>query len=237
MVTSKQHKFKFAKYMEKGLEIQKWKNILGYSEASMQERFGLSEADLKRMYSGDIVESDSDRFTSVYFELKRDIDKYNKENNSRAMVKLLVEGDFYNKKVFYKLLRLLIDYTQQELATTLDVSLSAIRAWEQGKSSATGGNRIVLYEMIPRKVREQAELRKLGETIKNDYSFEIVNDNEIISESNSIYTVEKNKGNDKMPSNFSDSRKVKVKSVEQDFDDGAARISKISDFVTRMNQS
>ena len=267
MVTKKQHEFKFTEYMEKGLEIQRWRNILEYSDSYMQERFRVSEDSLKRIYLGDVDESGLGRFTMVYYELRHDIDKYNKENNSKAMVKLLVNGDFYNKKVFYKLLRILIDYTQQELADTLDVSLSAIRAWEQGKSNATGGNRIVLYEMIPKNIREQAELRKLGETTKNNYSIELMdhtqffdnhskkrikhcdpsyekdrvnNNTEIISESNSSYSTKKNLDKPVLLAKTNqisrELKKVKVKNLEHHLNDGAAKISRISNVVSRMNQ-
>jgi len=48
------------------------------------------------------------------------------------------------------------------LAKTLNVSKSAVRSWEQGKSTANGFSQTLLYQLIPVEIRNEAEKEKLG---------------------------------------------------------------------------
>lgn len=142
---------------DRGLDIQSWRNILKLSKGEMMTRFHLTEDELNRIYLGDVTEENKGDFEKIYFDLKRDIEVKKYKSNSRAMEKILIGGDFYKKPIFYKLLRGLLKITQEDLAQSINVSVAAVRSWEQGKSTANGPAQVLLYSAIPEDIRVRAE--------------------------------------------------------------------------------
>lgn len=173
-MNKKVNESKFTADVDRGLDIQQWRNTLGFTDDYLMDRFSLSEEELKRIYYGKVTSNNMGDFQKVYFDLKHEMELHHKKSNLRAMKKILVMGDFYSKPVFYKLLRNIIGYTQEDLAKTLNVSKSAVRSWEQGKSTANGSSQTLLYQLIPVEIRNKAEKEKLGKEYSNS---KIIHDN------------------------------------------------------------
>lgn len=139
---------------KEGMEIQNNLAVLGMSFDDLLGKYALTERQLQDFLYGKPKKADKGKFFNIYYDLENAVDIKRSGENKRELVHLLKNEKPFEKKNFYKLLRNILGVSQRQLAEMLNISINTVQKWEQGLSRARGGERLLLYMLIPQEIKE-----------------------------------------------------------------------------------
>lgn len=145
------------------LEMQHFMAALDVSREELMKDYAIDELQLKEFLFGTPEKSAEGKFFYIYYDLKNKVDEQKQASNKKALIKLLNSGKAFEKKIFYKLFRTVLGITQKEFSEIVNMNISTIRSWEQGKSAASGSSQMLIYMALPDEVKKELEVNKKAE--------------------------------------------------------------------------
>ncbi|MBO1307434.1 hypothetical protein JZO70_14755 [Enterococcus sp. 669A] len=141
---------------QKAREIQNALAFLGRDRNYLTEKYQVTSDLTDNFLLGKVTDEQRGDFEKIYYEVTLDARKKKKINESQLLATVLQRGNYFDNKLFYKLLRSVLTISQLELAETLRISVSKVRSWEQGTKKPDEHDQLFLYDLIPIKVKELA---------------------------------------------------------------------------------
>ena len=155
-----------APFGKQSLEMQHFMAALDVSREELMKDYVIDELQLKEFLFGTPEKSAEGKFFYIYYDLKNKVDEQKKASNKKALIKLLNSGKAFEKKIFYKLFRTVLGITQKEFSEIVNMNISTIRSWEQGKSAASGSSQMLIYMVLPDEVKKELEVNKKAENCR-----------------------------------------------------------------------
>lgn len=152
-----------APFGKQSLEMQHFMAALDVSREELMKGYAIDELQLKEFLFGTPEKSDEGKFFYIYYDLKNKVDEQKEASNKKVLIKLLNSGKAFEKKIFYKLFRTVLGITQKEFSEIVNMNISTIRSWEQGKSAASGSSQMLIYMALPDVVKNELEVNKKAE--------------------------------------------------------------------------
>ena len=210
-----------APFGKQSLEIQHFMAALDVSREELMKEYAIDELQLKEFLFGTPEKSAEAKFFYIYYDLKNKVDGQKKANNKKTLIKLLNSGKAFDKKIFYKLFRTVLGITQKEFSEIVNMNISTIRSWEQGKSAASGSSQMLIYMALPDEVKKELEVNK--KAVNNKSSAEVRSAEGTIRNSGGK-TIVRIKGGKNVPRKISRSRSNTIE-----------RLGKVSEIVKELN--
>ena len=138
-----------APFGKQSLEMQHFMAALEVTREELMIDYAIDEFQLKEFLFGTPEKSDEGKFFNIYYDLKNKVEEQKEDSNKKALIKLLNSGKAFEKKIFYKLFRTVLGITQKEFSEIVNMNISTIRSWEQGKSVASGSSQISSRAISP----------------------------------------------------------------------------------------
>ncbi|WP_107995717.1 helix-turn-helix domain-containing protein [Trichococcus paludicola] len=155
-----------APFGKQSLEMQHFMAALDVSREELMKDYAIDELQLKEFLFGTPEKSAEGKFFYIYYDLKNKVDEQKQASNKKALIKLLNSGKAFEKKIFYKLFRTVLGITQKEFSEIVNMNISTIRSWEQGKSAASGSSQMLIYMALPEEVKKELEVNKKAENCR-----------------------------------------------------------------------
>lgn len=152
-----------APFGKQSLEMQHFMAALEVTREELMIDYAIDEFQLKEFLFGTPEKSDEGKFFNIYYDLKNKVEEQKEDSNKKALIKLLNSGKAFEKKIFYKLFRIVLGITQKEFSEIVNMNISTIRSWEQGKSVASGSSQMLIYMALPDEVKKELEVNKKAE--------------------------------------------------------------------------
>ena len=152
-----------APFGKQSLEMQHFMAALEVTREELMKDYAIDEFQLKEFLFGTPEKSDEGKFFNIYYDLKNKVEEQKEASNKKALIKLLNSGKAFEKKIFYKLFRTVLGITQKEFSEIVNMNISTIRSWEQGKSAASGSSQMLIYMALPDEVKKELEVNKKAE--------------------------------------------------------------------------
>ncbi|MGA9518137.1 MAG: hypothetical protein WBV27_05085 [Trichococcus sp.] len=155
-----------APFGKQSLEMQHFMAALDVSREELMKDYAIDELQLKEFLFGTPEKSAECKFFYIYYDLKNKVEEQKESSNKKALIKLLNSGRAFEKKIFYKLFRTVLGITQKEFSEIVNMNISTIRSWEQGKSTASGSSQMLIYMALPDEVKKELEVNKKAENCR-----------------------------------------------------------------------
>ncbi|MGB9341842.1 helix-turn-helix domain-containing protein [Trichococcus sp.] len=155
-----------APFGKQSLEMQHFMAALDVSREELMKDYAIDELQLKEFLFGTPEKSAEGKFFYIYYDLKNKVEEQKESSNKKALIKLLNSGRAFEKKIFYKLFRTVLGITQKEFSEIVNMNISTIRSWEQGKSTASGSSQMLIYMALPDEVKKELEVNKKAENCR-----------------------------------------------------------------------